>query len=86
MKNILDGRKDRRTEVKQYTPSPSGEQGYYYVFYESHPENNELVTNNKNALWILIFVLVDVQITATVFLISGRLGRGSGGLRLTLLD
>ena len=86
MKNILDGRKDRRTEVKQYTPSPSGEQGYYYVFYESHPENNELVTNNKNALWILIFVLVDVQITATAFLISGRLGRGSGGLRLTLLD
>jgi hypothetical protein len=38
MKNILDGRKDRRTEVKQYTPSPSGEQGYNYVFYESHPE------------------------------------------------
>jgi hypothetical protein len=23
-KNILDGRKDRRTEVKQYTPSPFG--------------------------------------------------------------
>jgi hypothetical protein len=22
MKNILDGRKDRRTEVKQYTPPP----------------------------------------------------------------
>jgi hypothetical protein len=38
MKNILDGRKDRRTEVKQYTPTPSGEQGYNYVFYESHPE------------------------------------------------
>jgi hypothetical protein len=31
-------------------------------------------------------VLVDVQITATVFLISGRMGRGSGGLQLTLLD
>ena len=27
-KNILDGRKDRRTEVKQYTPSPFGERGY----------------------------------------------------------
>ena len=38
MKNILDERKDRRTEVKQYTPTPSGEQGYNYVFYESHPE------------------------------------------------
>jgi hypothetical protein len=29
-KNILDGRKDRRTEVKQYTPSPFGERGYNY--------------------------------------------------------
>jgi hypothetical protein len=27
-KNILDGRTDRRTEVKQYTPSPFGERGY----------------------------------------------------------
>ena len=27
-KNILDGQKDRRTEVKQYTPSPFGERGY----------------------------------------------------------
>jgi hypothetical protein len=26
-KNILDGRTDRRTEVKQYTPSPFGERG-----------------------------------------------------------
>jgi hypothetical protein len=31
-KNILDGRKDRRTEVKQYTPSPSGEWGYKKYF------------------------------------------------------
>ena len=29
-KNILDERKDRRTEVKQYTPSPFGERGYNY--------------------------------------------------------
>ena len=27
-KNILDGRKDRRTEVIQYTLSPFGERGY----------------------------------------------------------
>jgi hypothetical protein len=27
-KNILDGRTDRQTEVKQYTPSPSRERGY----------------------------------------------------------
>ena len=27
-KNILDGRKDGRTEIKQYTPSPFGERGY----------------------------------------------------------
>ena len=27
-KNILDGQKDRKTEVKQYTPSPFGERGY----------------------------------------------------------
>ena len=44
------------------------------------------VTNNKK-FWILIFVIVDVQITAIVFLLfSGRLGRGRGCLRLTLLD
>jgi hypothetical protein len=27
----MEGRKDRRTEVKQYTPSPSGEQGYIWT-------------------------------------------------------
>ena len=30
-KNILDGRKDGRTEVKQYIPSPFVERGHNYI-------------------------------------------------------
>ena len=37
-KNILDGWKDRRTEVKQYTLSPFGERGYKNVNWYSDME------------------------------------------------
>jgi hypothetical protein len=46
-----------------------------------------LFAGGIKSFWILIFVIVDVQITAIVFFyFQVGLGRGRGGLRLTLLD
>jgi hypothetical protein len=42
-----EGRKDGRTEVKQYTPSPFGERGYNYKLM-MHQNKNELV------LWTIV--------------------------------
>ena len=39
-KNILDGRKDGRTEVKQYIPSPFEERGYENTTLSEYFENN----------------------------------------------
>jgi hypothetical protein len=62
-KNILDGRKDGRTDVKQYTPSPFGEWGYNYLPWNiptiNHKQIRPQASYRYTILWVAFLDLSD---------------------------